>query len=272
MENVFFVLFGKGDSGKSVLGNIIQSFFCSSDISTESLQDLGGRFNMASIVDKRLNISMDLEFDKINTSAIANLKMLTGNDLCRVEAKYSSPFSFKNTAKFLFATNHKIITKIKDEAFINRIVLIPFEHSIPKEKQICNLDEIIVNSEKLAIAIKAFEAYKKLRERNYIFSGGNIGFEEYSDEGFVYDECAILKSYIQNCCIFDEKYKTHSSVLYDEYCRYCNDNNFIAISQDHFCKLLKKEYINKIENKKFRDNNKNCNGFIGISLKKSLEE
>ena len=56
----FIVLMGLGDTGKSVFGDMIASFFEEDAVGSVDIFRLGDRFSLSTLVNKRVNISMDL--------------------------------------------------------------------------------------------------------------------------------------------------------------------------------------------------------------------
>jgi putative DNA primase/helicase len=61
--------------------------------------------------------------------------------------KYESHFTFPETWKIWMDCNHRPIVHGTDDAIWNRLVVIPFEHVVPKEKQIVNLAQCLVAEE-----------------------------------------------------------------------------------------------------------------------------
>ena len=166
-----FVLFqGPPNSGKSVLGNFIRGCVNQEAVSSLDLHSFGQNFALADLIGKRLCIDLDLPANCINGRAVSFLKKMTGGDLLSTNVKYMPRISFLNTAKILFATNHLVLTDVPDEAFWQRMIVIPFMRSIPREQQDHGLLDKF-DAERSAIVVKALGYYHQLRENNYIFAG-----------------------------------------------------------------------------------------------------
>lgn len=166
-----FVLFqGVPNSGKSVIGTFLRECFPKADVSALELNDLGGRFDMADLVGKKFCADLDLPSNPFKPRAVSNLKKLTGGDMLSTDVKFMSRTSFCCTTKVLFGTNHAVSLPKDDPAFMNRIVVVPFSLSVDKEHQDHTLPESLAR-ERDAIVVRALEAYRELRERNYVFSG-----------------------------------------------------------------------------------------------------
>jgi len=166
-----FILFqGVRDSGKSLLGDFISSLLRQEDVTAIPLEELGERFGASDLVGKRICLSLDLPNALLDTKSAGMLKSLTGGDLVSVDVKYQPRIKFRNTAKFLFATNHRFGTRIPDDALLRRVVTVPFRFTVPVEAQ----DPALLDkfqAERTAIITKALLAYRDLRARGYRFSG-----------------------------------------------------------------------------------------------------
>lgn len=166
----FFLLQGPHDSGKSVLGNFLRGCYNKEMVSSLDIQSLGRQFALADLIGKGLCIDLDLPAGSINERAVSILKKLTGGDQITTDIKYMSAVSFINVAKFFFATNHSVLPRTADKAFLSRLVLIPFLRSIPVELQDRSLGDRLA-AERDGIIMKALWYYRSLRDRNYQFAG-----------------------------------------------------------------------------------------------------
>lgn len=162
---VFFLLQGVPNSGKSILGRLIESFFPPGLVTSLSANRLEDRFSPTQMNISRLNMSMDLPDGKIFPSAVANIKMITGSDLILHEAKYKDAEAGRWVCKLLFSTNHPLEPRKYDTAFLQRIVCIPFQNEILKYEQNEHLLEQLL-LEREYIINKAFFAYMLLRQKN----------------------------------------------------------------------------------------------------------
>ena len=71
----FFLLEGLPDTGKSVLGNFIKSFFPAENVASLDLARLGDKYSSAMLPGAYLNVSMDLPNSTISVKSIAMLKI-----------------------------------------------------------------------------------------------------------------------------------------------------------------------------------------------------
>ncbi len=95
------------------------------------------------------------------------LKKLTGADSISGDVKFGDYLQFTNSAKFLYGSNHVVLLPNKDAAFYDRLVVIPFAKSVPRDARDFWLEEKL-NAERDAIIVQALAAYRRLVKSNYI--------------------------------------------------------------------------------------------------------
>lgn len=166
----FFLLQGVPNSGKSLLGEFLTRLMPLDAVTSLSLNDMGRNFGPSELVGKLLCLSMDLPATPWDSKAVGMLKALTGNDLVTADVKYQARAKFRNSATFLFGTNHAVTLTQSDPAFLQRLVVIPFRYTVPREQQDRQLLEKLL-TERDAIVATAIRAYWGLRQANYVFAG-----------------------------------------------------------------------------------------------------
>lgn len=164
------VLQGVQNSGKSVTCNIIDALFPESAKKAFSVHVLGGQFTEMVFKDKAFCVSADLAGEPLSQTAVGSLKRLSGRDVISSDVKYKDPITFRFRGRILLVTNHPLLLKKEDPAFMERIVAVPFRYTIPAERRDFNLEKKIMG-ELSAIASKALTAYRRLRSNGFCFSG-----------------------------------------------------------------------------------------------------
>lgn len=166
-----FILFqGVPNSGKSVVGNFLRRCFDGDVVSALEINELQGNFVLSDLIGKKLCVDFDLPADPFSKKAISKLKKLTGSDEISSDVKFNDRIRFLNTAKFLFATNHRVILHGDDDAFFDRLVVIPFAVAVDKANQDFHLSEKL-DRERSAIIVQALRYYQALACNNFIFAG-----------------------------------------------------------------------------------------------------
>lgn len=210
----FAVIQGPHDSGKSLFGNFLRNSFNKEAVSSLDLHSFGRTFAVADLIGKRLCIDLDLPAGAITSRAVSMLKKMTGGDLISTDVKYMPRVSFMNTAKLLFASNHAVISDSRDEAFLSRLVVLPFSRTVPPCLQDFDLGHRFA-AERDAIIVKALDYYKALRSHNYIFSGNfpaNMAIEGFDDA------LSCLVAFLKNRCQTDDAAWTATQDLYQHFC------------------------------------------------------
>ncbi|MBQ9927328.1 MAG: hypothetical protein IJO65_05080 [Lachnospiraceae bacterium] len=238
----FFYLEGVGDAGKSRFCDLIASFFPTSGtnkVARIALQDLGGKFSLGNLVNAKLNISEDLPDKALSVITVSKIKMLSDGNRQEAEAKYVQKFSFRPTCKFLFASNHPLKLKEYDQAFVDRVVYVPFLKAIPKHKQDRNILEKM-QIELPALFNHAIDAYKRLVASGYCWAGTER-FKpriEITNAGIIVNKMAELRKFVEKCCDFERDYITATSELQEEYLLFCQKYNYSPILGDRFSREL----------------------------------
>ena len=166
-----FILFqGVPDSGKSLLGDVVASLIDPDLVTSLDVSTMGERFGPSELVGKQLCLALDMPSGTLDARAISMFKQLTGGDFVTADVKYQPRIRFKCAATFVLATNHALRTRDSDPAFFRRAVTIPFRFSVEKGQQDRNLKAHIL-AERDAIIYRAVQAYDRLRQNNYQFSG-----------------------------------------------------------------------------------------------------
>jgi putative DNA primase/helicase len=225
-----FWLVGQKDSGKSTFIALIKAMM--GDLHTTiDLTQLGvNRFLLAGIAGKRV-----LTFTEASSSTMlpdALYKALTGgSDEIYADVKNRDPITFRPEAKVWWAMNEMPRVGDRSGATTRRIVIIPFNRSIPASERILNLED------------------RLMAERSGIFNALIPMLKRVTAQGG-FDRCeqseALLQEYImendteatflEECAERHESYRTRSSELYKCYAGWCIANGFKAKNSNQIAK------------------------------------
>lgn len=264
----FIVLMGLGDTGKSVWGNMIASFFENDAVGSVDIFRLGDRFSLSTLVNKRVNISMDLSDNALNMQAVAIIKQITGGDLVQVEEKYKPSYPAKIGCKLIFGTNH--ILRANDVAFLRRVLYLPFNYQVPHHMQNPNLRQML-RAEKPGIFYKALQAYKGLTARGYFFSGDNVyDFIKAHQAGEeIVDMASDLEQFVAAHCVEQKDGFVTTDALYECYQRHCLGINHDYIRNKQTFSAKFNTLMQSSPNVKLckrRVDGMPCNGYAGLFL------
>lgn len=256
---IYFV--GKKDSGKSIMLNLLEQLVGKDSCSHVSLSDFTSPFSLARLHKKKLNTCG--ETAELTLSRLDLIKAATGNDPLTGEHKYQNQFEFTNQAAMIFAGNDLPNTKGLDKmnAFIDRLLIIPFDHQVPKKFQDINLLEKLID-EKSYISKWAIEGLVRLIRNNYIFTNSdkaNEYLEEYLQGENSFDD------FLEYYCEMNPSKRIHSWFLREEYEKYCAEIDTLPISEKVFHKKLQR--IKGVRHERFRLDGENRKGYVGLGIK-----
>lgn len=143
-ERVLFILHGGGANGKSKFLEAIQGvmgdYAIATPVSTLMVKRHSGVPNdVARLAGARLVTSIETE--KGHRFSESLVKSLTGNDRISARFLFNEFFDFTPVAKIFIGTNHKPEVRGTDAAIWDRLVLIPFDVTIPRKERDTDLGE-----------------------------------------------------------------------------------------------------------------------------------
>jgi putative DNA primase/helicase len=220
-EQVFFICYGTGANGKSVFLKTIAALLAEygQQVRTETLmvkKYAGVSNDIACLRGSRFLSAVETESD--GRLAEATVKQLTGGDTVRARFLFQEEFEFTPQFKIWLAANHKPQVKGTDNAIWRRIRLIPFNVTIPKEKQNPRLDIELREelSGLLAWAVRGclLWQHEGLGETEAVTKAT----EAYRDE------MDSLSEFLNDCCVMGENHQATVSELYNRYETWCQSN------------------------------------------------
>lgn len=258
---VFFVCIGPKDTGKSLFARVLTEIIGIDSVSFLSAKDFSGRFDVGEIRDKQMNVCMDLPQGAWNVETVGKIKAITGNDIIRSDVKYKESIRFKPSVRLLFGTNHPIGINYPDEAFKERMVIIPFTVRVPKEQQDRDLEKKLL-LEKDGIVVQAMKHYLNLVLAKYKF----VRVEQEVQE---LDYQKVLKVFSQEVCIFTESEddKISSKDLYEAFRTFCLKEKVPVLELGEFSRKFNQLFSNKVGKKKIKINNESLQGFTKIKFR-----
>ena len=255
-------LIGPSHSGKSTYLNLLENLIGKSFCSNISLHQMNEKYKIASLLGKKLNTCG--EISEKGLSRLDIFKSLTGQDPINAEFKFGQPFDFINKALLVFAGNSLPKSNVSDShnAFLKRLLIIPFRNSIPTdEMQHDILTKMLDESD--YIVSWAYEGLQRLINNNFKFSECDT-----SDITTSYDSLVTnnIQEFLENECLLTENTqdKLFGEELYGAYSLWCLKNALSAMPHRSFISYIKGNTTAKYS--KFQKNNENRRGFIGIRL------
>lgn len=254
-------LVGVKDTGKSIVLKLLETLIGEDSFTNLSFEQLNTPVFLAELIGKKLNTCGELGEFKLNRLDV--FKKLSGGDSLLAKPLYEKPIKFKNTAALIFAGNHLPVIKGLDKAnaFSNRLVIFPFMYPISKENQDIYLFEKLIE-ESSYIVSWAIEGLQRWIDNNYEFTSCEL-IDELS-QNYAQQNNSI-ENFINDKCVYDASSKTFKDVLETHYYEYCNEFGLNPSTSKEFHNQLKLNI--RLTHKRFRQNDENKYGYIGIGLK-----
>ena len=264
----FYVILGRSHTGKTQFGRFLEELVGRANVgSISGIEDLGTQWTGGEIADCRLVTCLDLSNKVIPEAALTELKRLVGDDSVKGQKKYKDSITYYRKPLVVFAGNYPLrIPRIeKEEAFLNRMVVIPFSNPQNEETMIHHLYKELLQ-EAPYIIHEAIDAFEALAARNYRVTRSEIPEEFQPEDGR--RAARDITKFIQTCCEFSTEQETSSADLWDAYCLYREGHDSVIHSQIDFSRNLAQalEGVELVSPMK-RVNGTEARGYRGIILK-----
>lgn len=245
----FMILIGKGSNGKSVVYETITSVVGEDNTSTYEISDLltgnSKDYNIASIDGKTINYCSELKNKEVSGEAIK--KLISGEPI-QARHIYRDPFMVRSLPLLIANGNELPPTSDHTRGFFRRLHIIPFNVTIPDEKQNLSLHTEL-KAELPGILNWILEGRVRIEKNGFKISES----EAVKDAVHKYkiDSNSILKFIEESEYYPTQIYKTHpheeisASDVYQKYKNYCNQSGNIAFSAVKFGEKLVEEGFQK---------------------------
>lgn len=235
-EQVMFFLFGNGRNGKSTFINTIQDLLgdygkqTNSDTFIKKRNDSGINNDVARLDGARFVSAVESEEGQQLSEAL--VKQITGGEKMSARFLRQEYFEFTPEFKVFFTTNHKPIIKGSDEGIWRRIKLIPFTVTIPKDKIDYDLPDKL-SKEMPGILKWAVDGCLKwqvegLKEPKAVMEA-TASYREDMD---------ILGPFLEENCTIQVNSKIEAKSLYENYTKWCYQNNELELKNRVFYRQL----------------------------------
>ncbi len=271
-EQIFIVLYGPGQSGKSTLIETVRSILATYAV-TLSTEALMIRRNGAP-EERKLALLPGARFASASETEQGGVmdenlvKLLTGQDTVTGRLLYEEQFDFRPEVKIWLRTNNRPEIRGTDNAIWRRVIAIPFGHTITEKQK----DPLLRDK------LKA--------ERPGVFRWLIDGYMDYAKNGIVkapivletiaeyQHEQDVFGRFFEDECEFGKQFSVRRSYLYSAFTRwFAEDQGETAHppSDKKFKKVLMAKYKEKIREGKVTTGadaqRKQEHRFVGIGLK-----
>lgn len=234
-----FIFKGEGRNGKSVIYRLLEVLLGEKQCSHEHLEQLSGsklgsKSTIKALMGCTVNIAEDQEQPRyVNTSLLT--RIISGEPIS-IEQKREGKIEFKPYATMLYSVNDIIDFKAVGLHITDRHVVIPFQAKFTDYDNNRNINIVEELCKPLAlqiIATRAIEAIKEALNRGE-FTIPPLVAEE-TKRYFL--DCNSVEEF---CNLFPIGTIITKSRYYEEYSKWCDDNNKEAVSNSIFGKRVGK--------------------------------
>lgn len=233
LEKALF-LYGFGANGKSVFFDIINAILGKENISNFSLCHLLEEHNRALIAHKLLNYGSEINASKTKDE----FKQLVSNEPIQARLKYGQSFLMENYAKMAFNCNELPRDIGVEHAYFRRLLIIPFEVTIPENEQDKRLAQKIIQSELSGVFNWVLQGLKRIIEN-----------ENFTKSKKIIEAVETYKRESDSVVMFldETSYQPSNNLskplkeLYAEYKSHCLDEGSISLKKNNFSKRLRQQ-------------------------------
>lgn len=253
-------LIGESDGGKSTYLRLIESAVSPELVSNINFQQLSSGYFVMQLLGKKINISYDNSSKAMDNEQ--QFKSIVANERISARALRENPVQFVPTAKLFFASNKPYTYKNPDLALYRRMILIPFEYSIPPEEQDKEL-LMKLEQERDVVFSLAARTLKEFVESGYDFKMSPKA------QAYLESRIAALNSvdgFLDDRTVVDEAGSVSTAALYDAYKLWCAENALDPVDKAEFKESVL-AYNPNIDYKKVGHRTKRLWGFKGLRLK-----
>ena len=235
------LLYGSGRNGKSVVYDIENALLGAENVTSYSLENLTDKngYYRAMIAGKLVNYASEIN-GKLEASYF---KTLASGEPVEARLPYGEPFTISDYAKFIFNLNELPREIEHTNAYFGRLLIIPFNVTIPEPEQNKELAKQIIEAELSGVFNWVLQGLNRLMKQRKFTESNTVAkaietykLESDSVRGFIADT---------NYTISDTPGIPYKE-LYIQYRAYCNDDGYKPVHKGNFKKRLEAQGI-KIE-------------------------
>lgn len=210
----FFVMLGPSHTGKSQFGRFLAELLGHGNVETlRGMDDFSDKWTMGALKGKRLVTCLDLPDYPLPTKAVGVIKQLVGDDAVKGEYKRGALFTFFDKPLLVCAGNYplQIPHAEREEAFLNRLVIIPFYNPMPEADMQQEFYKALL-AEAPYIVGQALEAWRDLASRNFVLTRTEVPTQYRTTEGN--DRLKAVQAFVEECLTHEVDAEVTTSSLF----------------------------------------------------------
>jgi putative DNA primase/helicase len=228
------ILFGSGANGKSVLFEVINSLLGAENVSNYSLSSLtdSNGYYRAMIANKLVNYASELNGKMQNDL----FKQMTSGEPIEARLPYGNPMTLTSYAKLIFNANELPKDVEHSNAYFRRFLIVPFDVTIPEDKQDKQLSKKIIESELSGVFNWVLSGLQRLlKQKNF----SECEAVKQALEAYKTESNSIQLFLIENDFKSDPKNYRLFKEIYFEYKQFCIEDGMFPFKKGNFSNQLK---------------------------------
>tara|TARA_B100002003_G_scaffold34810_1_gene30131 strand:- start:127 stop:2409 length:2283 start_codon:yes stop_codon:yes gene_type:complete len=254
------VLVGSGANGKSTFLSVIEYLLGKKNISSVPMGKLESEFHRASLYNKLLNISSELEINELMGSGY--FKSIVSGDTIDAAFKFRDSFTFKPFARLIFAMNELPKCRDRSYGFYRRLLIVPFYKEFKGKEADRTLGKKLIE-EMDGIFNWALAGLKHLFEQDHFTESKTLDdmLEKYKKDN------NPVMTFIEDYCFINTEVSTEKNKIYKTYKdEFCKNNGYKSFGNSQFFKELKRQ-VPQISENQSREDGVRIRVLNGISLR-----
>ncbi len=126
------ILWGKSDTGKTTIAEVLKAFFHPAEVADESIDQLGSQFGLQRVMSARALIADDVAKKKSKLDPAVLKKLITGESMT-AQVKFQPNRSFRFRGPIMLTTNVRPEISDESNAMYNRLVVLKFDREFKPE-------------------------------------------------------------------------------------------------------------------------------------------
>lgn len=232
------LLYGTGANGKSVVYDIVNALLGPENVTSYSLESLTDRngYYRAMIAGKLVNYASEIN-GKLETSFF---KQLASGEPVEARLPYGDPFSISDYAKFIFNLNELPREIEHTNAYFRRLLIIPFDVTIPESQQDKELAKKIIQTELSGVFNWVLEGLNRLLMNRKFVESTAI---DQAREAYKLEADSVRGFIADNNYTKSETPGGSYKELYSQYRAYCLEDGYKPVHKGNFRKRLEAQGI-----------------------------
>lgn len=253
----FVIFHGSGRNGKGAIVRTLQNILGEGLHSNLEPEDMHKEYNRFDIYGSRVNIIGELP--EINRRGLKHVKMLTGGDSIFIRGIGKQGFNYKPIAQHIALTNELPFMKKVDHSISGRMIVVPFNKTIPAEKRIPDIEDKLIAENGEGILLRSIEGARRVLERGRYAEPDAV---RRATDAWLF-KMEGVRLFAEACLeiVPDTSQRIRAETMFNLCCQFCRE-------RDLHLPTSERDMHNKLINLGFQSKKSGTMQWIGVCFKK----